>query len=312
MATALLELGDRYWALGLPSAARSALLRAHAQSDGADAALRLTDIALAQGDAGGARRLRQRGRQARARARDEDPARPRPARGRRVDRRADVAGGRARCAADHRMGAGAGPPRARPRGRRPGRPHGRRGAGRGGVRGRAHRRVARGDPRCADPARGDQRGRRGARPRRGCCGEPRGGQGHGRAPDVLRRAARRAVRGRRGRGHGGRDRGGAGGDRGGARGPARRAARRSGCAASSAGRARTAPPIRSRCSASSMRWSRPPPPSRCPPSIARGCGSSTARCAPMTWRPAIAPRPPTARASRSSPGTPPRRAGSRC
>lgn len=55
-ATALLELGDRYWALGLPAAARSVLGRALAQTDDAAPALRLTDIALAQGDAASARR----------------------------------------------------------------------------------------------------------------------------------------------------------------------------------------------------------------------------------------------------------------
>jgi signal transduction histidine kinase len=54
-ASALFELGDRYWALGLPAAARSALGRAMAQSSGAEAALRLTDIALATGDAPAAR-----------------------------------------------------------------------------------------------------------------------------------------------------------------------------------------------------------------------------------------------------------------
>lgn len=54
-ATALLELGDRYWALGLPAAARSALQRALAATDDAAPALRLTEIALAQGDAIGAR-----------------------------------------------------------------------------------------------------------------------------------------------------------------------------------------------------------------------------------------------------------------
>ena len=51
----LLELGDRYWALGLPAAARSALQRALAQTSDAAPALRLTDIALAQGDAPAAR-----------------------------------------------------------------------------------------------------------------------------------------------------------------------------------------------------------------------------------------------------------------
>ncbi len=49
--TALLELGDRYWALGLPAAARSALTRALAVDGDATPALRLTEIALAQGDA---------------------------------------------------------------------------------------------------------------------------------------------------------------------------------------------------------------------------------------------------------------------
>jgi signal transduction histidine kinase len=57
MSSALLELGERYWALGLPAAARSALLRALAAGDGAAPALRLTDIALAQGDAQGARQF---------------------------------------------------------------------------------------------------------------------------------------------------------------------------------------------------------------------------------------------------------------
>ncbi|MGN6109277.1 MAG: ATP-binding protein [Kofleriaceae bacterium] len=55
--TALLELGDRYWALGLPAAARSALLRALAASEDPAPALRLTEIALAQGDARGARQF---------------------------------------------------------------------------------------------------------------------------------------------------------------------------------------------------------------------------------------------------------------
>jgi signal transduction histidine kinase len=54
-ATELLELGDRYWALGLPAAARSALGRALAASTDPAPALRLTDIALAQGDLQGAR-----------------------------------------------------------------------------------------------------------------------------------------------------------------------------------------------------------------------------------------------------------------
>src|SRR5690349_19296096 len=54
-AAALIELGDRYWALGLPAAARSALARALAATDDVAPALRLADIALAQGDASGAR-----------------------------------------------------------------------------------------------------------------------------------------------------------------------------------------------------------------------------------------------------------------
>ena len=55
-ASALLELGDRYWALGLPAAARSVLVRALAVTDDAAPALRLTELALAQGDAAGARK----------------------------------------------------------------------------------------------------------------------------------------------------------------------------------------------------------------------------------------------------------------
>ncbi len=57
MTSALLDLGDRYWALGLPAAARSALLRALAESADPAPALRLTDIALVQGDAQGARQF---------------------------------------------------------------------------------------------------------------------------------------------------------------------------------------------------------------------------------------------------------------
>ncbi len=53
--TALLELGDRYWALGLPAAAKSALVRALAANNDVAPALRLTQIALAQGDAQSAR-----------------------------------------------------------------------------------------------------------------------------------------------------------------------------------------------------------------------------------------------------------------
>jgi signal transduction histidine kinase len=55
MAHALLELGDRYWALGLPAAAKSALVRALAATAEVAPALRLTNIALAQGDAHAAR-----------------------------------------------------------------------------------------------------------------------------------------------------------------------------------------------------------------------------------------------------------------
>jgi signal transduction histidine kinase len=53
--SALLELGDRYWALGLPAAAKSALARALAGSDDVTPAIRLAEIALAQGDAANAR-----------------------------------------------------------------------------------------------------------------------------------------------------------------------------------------------------------------------------------------------------------------
>ncbi|MBA3454591.1 MAG: hypothetical protein H0T42_15990 [Deltaproteobacteria bacterium] len=56
-ATSLMELGDRYWALGLPAAAKSALGRALAQSDDATPALRLTEIALSQGDSASARKF---------------------------------------------------------------------------------------------------------------------------------------------------------------------------------------------------------------------------------------------------------------
>lgn len=52
----LLELGDRYWALGLPAAAKSALIRALAATDDVTPALRLTDVALAQGDIQAARK----------------------------------------------------------------------------------------------------------------------------------------------------------------------------------------------------------------------------------------------------------------
>jgi signal transduction histidine kinase len=52
----LLELGDRYWALGLPAAAKSALIRALAGTEDVTPALRLTDVALAQGDVQAARK----------------------------------------------------------------------------------------------------------------------------------------------------------------------------------------------------------------------------------------------------------------
>src|SRR5688572_8069516 len=54
----LVELGERYWALGLPAAARSAFSRALAQSPLGDAtaARRLAEVALAVGDAASARR----------------------------------------------------------------------------------------------------------------------------------------------------------------------------------------------------------------------------------------------------------------
>lgn len=50
MGDALLDLGDRYWALGLPAAARSAFARVMATTSDAAPALRLADVALAQGD----------------------------------------------------------------------------------------------------------------------------------------------------------------------------------------------------------------------------------------------------------------------
>ncbi len=56
--TTLVELGDRYWALGLPAAARSVFARAHAAAGPHDAvpARRLAELALAIGDAAAARR----------------------------------------------------------------------------------------------------------------------------------------------------------------------------------------------------------------------------------------------------------------
>jgi signal transduction histidine kinase len=56
--TTLVELGDRYWALGLPAAAKSAFARAHAAATANDAvpSRRLAELALAVGDAAGARK----------------------------------------------------------------------------------------------------------------------------------------------------------------------------------------------------------------------------------------------------------------
>jgi signal transduction histidine kinase len=55
----LVELGERYWALGLPAAARSAFGRAHlvAPPHDATAARRLAEVALAVGDAPAARKF---------------------------------------------------------------------------------------------------------------------------------------------------------------------------------------------------------------------------------------------------------------
>ncbi len=52
-----MELGERYWALGLPAAAKSALGRALAETDDATPAFRLTEIALSQGDSASARKF---------------------------------------------------------------------------------------------------------------------------------------------------------------------------------------------------------------------------------------------------------------
>lgn len=56
--TSLVELGERYWALGLPAAARGALRRAHAAAAATDASAvrRLAEISLAIGDVAAARR----------------------------------------------------------------------------------------------------------------------------------------------------------------------------------------------------------------------------------------------------------------
>src|SRR5262249_11055465 len=55
VATPLLELGDRYWALGLPAAAKSVLVRAMSVTGDVAPVVRLATIALAQGDAQTAR-----------------------------------------------------------------------------------------------------------------------------------------------------------------------------------------------------------------------------------------------------------------
>lgn len=57
-AASLVELGERYWALGLPAAARSAFARALAAAPAGDAsaARRLAEVALATGDPAAARR----------------------------------------------------------------------------------------------------------------------------------------------------------------------------------------------------------------------------------------------------------------
>lgn len=54
---ALRDLGERYWALGLPAAANSALARALAAEPGPLAAVRLTEIAMAQGETVAAKRF---------------------------------------------------------------------------------------------------------------------------------------------------------------------------------------------------------------------------------------------------------------
>lgn len=52
----LRDLGERYWALGLPAAAKSALARALIAEAGPEAAIRLTEIAMAQGEGSMAKR----------------------------------------------------------------------------------------------------------------------------------------------------------------------------------------------------------------------------------------------------------------
>lgn len=57
--SSLRDLGERYWALGLPAAAKSALVRALAVESGPEAAVRLTEIAMAQGEGELAKRYAQ-------------------------------------------------------------------------------------------------------------------------------------------------------------------------------------------------------------------------------------------------------------
>jgi signal transduction histidine kinase len=57
--SSLRDLGERYWALGLPAAAKSALARALAAEAGPEAAVRLTEIAMAQGEGELAKRYAQ-------------------------------------------------------------------------------------------------------------------------------------------------------------------------------------------------------------------------------------------------------------
>lgn len=57
--SSLRDLGERYWALGLPAAAKSALARALAVESGPEAAVRLTEIAMAQGEGEVAKRYAQ-------------------------------------------------------------------------------------------------------------------------------------------------------------------------------------------------------------------------------------------------------------
>ena len=138
--TALLELGDRYWALGLPAAAKSALARALAASDDAAPALRLTDDRARAGRRAGRAHVREpRRRSARPvrRRRSCSAARSsRPARSRRRGCRCSAALDSPKLSA---VGSRARAPRAVARGRRAGRRAGCSGAGGGRVRGGDHR-----------------------------------------------------------------------------------------------------------------------------------------------------------------------------